>query len=292
MHNDRVTNATLAAILAVGSLGAIYWAEAITAPPETGKVIHVVYWEKWTDFERDAMKAVVHEYNRTQGKAKGIFVDFTSVSGIEDKTLVATAGGDPPDIAGLQTIDVAPFADDDALTNLDDYCKEYGIKQADYVPVYWRQVFYRNHVYAMPTTPVSVALHYNKAEFATAGLDPNKPPVTIEELDADAARLSISDGRGGYSRMGFLPAEPGWWNYGWGFFFGGRLWDGVDKITCNSPENIPGVRVDCRLLEKVRHDGSNRVQERPRELLLADKRLSRWKGFDGDTRRLDGQFHP
>ena len=35
-----------------------------------------------------------------------------------------------------------------------------------------------------------------------------------------------------------MPAEPGWWNWGWGYFFGGKVWDGKDGITANSPENI------------------------------------------------------
>jgi len=35
-----------------------------------------------------------------------------------------------------------------------------------------------------------------------------------------------------------MPGEPGWWNWSWGPFFGGKLWDGKNKITFNSPENV------------------------------------------------------
>ena len=38
-----------------------------------------------------------------------------------DKVLLATAGGNPPDIAGLWDGDVVPFAEQGALTPLDDY---------------------------------------------------------------------------------------------------------------------------------------------------------------------------
>ncbi|HEY3783111.1 MAG TPA: ABC transporter substrate-binding protein [Fimbriimonadaceae bacterium] len=239
VYNGVVTiTSLLASLIAASTAGAIVYAEFLTAPPPPTKVVHVQYWEKWTKFERDAMGVVVDQYNRTQGKAKNIYVDYLPVSGIEDKTLIAASGGNPPDISGLASTDIASFADDQALNNLDDLCKQYGIKESDYVPIYWQEVFYRNHVYALPTTPACMALHYNKAEFRAAGLDPDKPPQTIDELNADADKLTIKGDNGGYKQMGFAPSEPGWWNYGWGFFFGGSLWDGKDKITCNSPENV------------------------------------------------------
>ncbi|NQT51079.1 extracellular solute-binding protein, partial [bacterium] len=38
--------------------------------------------------------------------------------------------------------------------------------------------------------------------------------------------------------MGFLPQEPGWWPWAWGFWFGGRLWNGSDTITADEPANV------------------------------------------------------
>src|SRR6185295_6527069 len=33
-------------------------------------------------------------------------------------------------------------------------------------------------------------------------------------------------------------SEPGHWPEAWGYFFGGSLWDGRDKLTLVSPENV------------------------------------------------------
>ncbi len=41
-----------------------------------GRVI-IKYWEKWTGFEADAMRAVVDDFNAAQDR---IFVDYSSVS--------------------------------------------------------------------------------------------------------------------------------------------------------------------------------------------------------------------
>jgi multiple sugar transport system substrate-binding protein len=217
---------------------AVVAGERITAPEDYGRITHVTYWEKWTDFERDAMKVVVDKYNATEGKRKGIFVDFMPVSDIANKTLLAASGGNPPDIAGLSTISLAAFADNAAVLPLDGYCRRYGIKESDYVPIYWKQMYYAGHVYALASTPDSTALHYNRKSFREAGLDPNKPPVTMDQLDAMSAKLTKKDSKGNYVQFGFLPSDPGWWNWGWGFMFGGQLWDGKSKITCNSPENV------------------------------------------------------
>lgn len=218
----------------VGIVATIIYSERVLAPPVKDGKVHILYWEKWTSFEGDAIKATVDEFNRSQNK---IFVDLLTVSGIQDKTLLAVAGGDPPDVAGLYGPNVAQYVDDNAVLNLDDYCQENGISESQYVPIYWKIGHYRGHQYALPSTPASTALHYNKAMFREIGIDPEKPPQTLEEMDAIATKMTTYK-NGKLDKTGFMPAEPGWWNWGWGYLFGGTLWDGKDKITANSPENV------------------------------------------------------
>ncbi len=227
--------ALLTPLAVVGLLATVVWSERITAPEPVTGAIRVTYWEKWTGFEGDAMRAVVNAFNRSQTR---VHVDLLTISGIQDKTLLAAAGGNPPDIAGLYGPNVAQYADDRAILPLDGYCRKYGVSANQYVPAYWRMGFYRDHVYALPSTPATTALHYNRALFRQVGLNPARPPATLEEMDAMSRRLFHRDAQGRITRAGFMPAEPGWWNWSWGYYFGGRLWDGKSRITANSPENI------------------------------------------------------
>jgi multiple sugar transport system substrate-binding protein len=48
-------------------------------------------------------------------------------------------------------------------------------------------------------------LYYNKDDFRAAGLNPNKPPTTIAQLEADAAKLTVKNSDGSYKRLGFVP---------------------------------------------------------------------------------------
>ena len=218
--------------LVLASFGA--YAAAGTAKP--AERIHVTYWEKWTGFEKEGMESVVNDFNKSQDR---IFVEYIAVSSVNQKALIAVAGGRPPDVAGLWDGDVVVFADKNALVPLDDYIRKAGIKPEDYIPAFWELCHYQGHVWALPSTPATTALHWNKGMFKAAGLDPERPPSTFAELDAFSRQITKIDRVAGrIHSMGFLPPEPGWWNMYWGFFFGGRLWDGGSKILIDDPGNI------------------------------------------------------
>jgi len=207
------------------------------APP-SGRV-EVTYWEKWTGFEAEAMQAVVGDFNASQDR---IHVTMLSISEVDRKLLVATAGGNPPDVAGLWSWITNVYADRGAIIPLDAYCRKYGITADQYIPIYWQLSSYRGHVFALPSTPGNIGLYWNKRLFREAGLDPNRPPRTIEELDQYAEKLTKRDKSGGITQAGFIHSEPGWWHWSWGHFFGGDVWDGRGAITVTSPENLRAFR--------------------------------------------------
>lgn len=197
--------------------------------------VTVTYWEKWSDFEAEAMRKVVNDFNASQDQ---IYVDFLSVSGVDQKTLLATASGDPPDLAGLYGTNTSLYHQFDALTDLSDMARDAGITKDKYIASYWDLCDIDGRLYALPTTPATVALHYNRAMLKAAGLDPNKAPETIEDLDEMDNKLRKMDGKKVLSG-GFLPAEPGWWPWAWPYYFGGSLYDTkTNKPTADRPENI------------------------------------------------------
>jgi ABC-type glycerol-3-phosphate transport system substrate-binding protein len=224
-------------VLAAVVLAAWWGTERITRIEIPPGPVHITYWEKWTGFELKGITAIVNDFNKSQNR---IHVDLLSISDIGNKTLMAVSADVPPDVAGLWGPNVAQYADDHAIQPLEGYCKEFGVKASDYIPVYWNICNYNGHVYALPSTPASTALHYNTSLFKEAGLDPNAPPETLDELVAMSEKLTKRDTDGSIAVAGFLPAEPGWWNWAWGCMFGGRLWDGKGKITANEPENVRG----------------------------------------------------
>lgn len=196
--------------------------------------VRVKYWEKWTGAERAAMQALVDDFNRVQSR---IHVDYLTVSAVNQKTLVATAGGNPPDLAGVWAQDVFDFADKGALTPLDDWARGTLLTRERFLPVYWQLGEYQGQLFGSVAVPALNALHWNKRLFREAGLDPERPPRTIAELDAYAKKLTRLSGTT-IVQSGFLPSDPPFWPYLWPAFFGGRLWDGGANITLDSAENV------------------------------------------------------
>ena len=206
-----------------------------------GKV-HVTYWEKWTGFENDALQQVVARFNASQERIK---VTVFATSQIDRKTIIATAGGDPPDIAGLWQNNVRTFADAGALLPLEDFIRRDGETPEQwlkrYYPVYARMCQHAGRVYGVISTPAVVALHWNKAHFREAGLDPERPPRTLEELDDFSRRLTRTDAAtGGVAAGGFFAARAG------------MVWVGVSAVvwraTAHGWEDFVGQRSGGRAL--------------------------------------------
>jgi ABC-type glycerol-3-phosphate transport system substrate-binding protein len=199
----------------------------------------ITYWEKWSGFEFDAIKAAVEAYNRTQGKTDRVFVNLVNTSQVNVKTMIFTAGGQPPDLAGNWSIYVAPFAEKGALTALDAFVERDGYDLGAFVTPYLETCRYADKLWAMPIVPATTALFYNRRLFREAGLDPDKPPTSIAELDIFAAKMDKRDEHGNVARIGFLHTEPGWWKWAWGYYFGGRITDGEGYVV---PDIAPWAR--------------------------------------------------
>lgn len=216
------------------------------APPVDAGLTVVTYWEKWTGEEGRQMQSVVEEFNRSIGKDRGIHVKYLSISQVDRKTLVSTAAGVPPDIAGLWQKDLASFAARGALEPLDDLAAEHGITPDTYKPVFWDMCTYNGRLYGLISTPATVALHYNRFDFLRAadalravGLDPTRAPTTIAELDAAAGALDRRDASGQIDRAGYLPMEPGWFITVTPYWFGGQLWEPQQaKFHFTSPATL------------------------------------------------------
>ena len=204
-----------------------------------GSRVHIAYWEKWGSFEAEACQKMVDAFNASQ---EGIFVHYIRTSQVDRKAMLAIVGGEPPDVVGLWSVNVPPFAEAGALMPLDPCMAASGLTEEHYVPNYLRLGQYQGATYALPTTPSTIALFYNKDHFRrkagalrAAGLDPNGPPRTIPELDRYAEAMSEFNRDGTPKVMGFMPTEPGWFHTAWPYYFGGALWD--EKTGALTPDS-------------------------------------------------------
>ena len=241
----RALRFILLALLIGPAVALLAFGPRSTEPLPEDRVI-VEYWEKWTGPEQQQMQQIIDEFNDSVGREKKIFVHYMSTAAINQKTLVATAAGTPPDIAGLWDSNIVPYAAEDALEPLEEMAAQHGIVDGTYKKVYWDACHYDGHLYALVSTPACVGLLYNRlafeqasAELRAAGLDPNRAPRTLEEMDRYADVLTRKDAAGRVHRAGYFPLEPGWYiAYTW-MWFGTDIWDAqTGKLKLTDPKVI------------------------------------------------------
>ena len=224
----------LAAIAVLLVSAAVMGDHAVSRQGAPGKVT-VTYWEKWTGKEGEEMKKTVDAFNASQDR---IFVQYLSISGIDSKTMLAAAGGNPPDVAGIWLDQVAQFADANALTDLTQLAKEAGISKSDYIPSFIDGLSYHGKLWALPSTPATICLIVRSdlvpPEYAT----PETFPKTIEEFTDLSFKLTKRRPDGSLESTGFLPSSPGWYHWAWGLLFGSKLIDEKGNPVVNSPETI------------------------------------------------------
>lgn len=101
---------------------------------------------------------------------------------IQNQIIIAITGGNPPDVMQLSSNMPYELAGMSALEALDSYVtKEY---LADNTPANLQAATYQDKLYAIPWSITPHAFWYSKKMMKKFGLDPNKPPQTIDELNA------------------------------------------------------------------------------------------------------------
>lgn len=174
---------------------------------------------------------------------KAVFVS-QDASG-SPKLFTAIAGGTPPDVTWVGGGQVPEWAARGALEPLDDLIVGAGIKKEDFWEASWNQSVYNGKTWALPySADPNYGLFWNKDMFKEAGLDPEKPPQTIKELDQMAEQLTRVTGdhidQLGYSPFWGFAQTASMLTSGW--VFGGEFYDSeTNKVTANHPKNVAAL---------------------------------------------------
>ena len=109
----------------------------------------------------------------------------------------------------------------------------------------------KGKIVALPKGAYAQALHYNRKLFSQAGLDPNKPPTTWAELQADAKQIADKTGKAGYAEMAKNDNTAGWILTTLTYALGGRMEVGNGskaKATLDNPQTATALS----MLKKMR----------------------------------------
>ncbi len=206
--------------------------------------------------ELEAFRGIVSAFAATDPGFSVRLVEAADRADLLTRVSTSLAGGDPPDIFLVNYRFYGQFAARGALQPVDEQLsRPGGLEAAAFYPEAMEAFRWDGAQLCLPQNASSLAVYYNKAAFAEAGLDEPSDDWTWDEMVAAAGLLTVDgDGDGAVDRYG-LGVEPGIvrlaplvWSSG------GDLLDDIERPTRFSLDTAPElVAVQDFLDLRARH---------------------------------------
>jgi sn-glycerol 3-phosphate transport system substrate-binding protein len=128
------------------------------------------------------------------------------------KALAALNAGEPVQLSVLFSIDVFDLMEQDVIVPFDDLVTTNAERE-------WLRSFYPSlmanstvdgKVYGVPFQRSTIVMYYNKDAFRKAGLDPENPPATWDEMVQAGKKLTIRDASGNVTQWGVHVPSSGY----------------------------------------------------------------------------------
>ncbi|SEL23979.1 carbohydrate ABC transporter substrate-binding protein, CUT1 family [Bosea lupini] len=187
------------------SIGAIAGARA--------QAVEIEYWQYVFDARIKAMNELI---KRFEAANPGIKVKHTTFPYADYQTKIAAAvpAGQGPDVVQLYYGWLDNFVGAKFIQPLPRDAFPHDVIEKEFYPIV--QTMKRDgEYYGLPTAVRTLALFYNKKLFQEAGLDPSKPPQTLDEYLEVAKKTVKRDAAGNMLSAGAVIDMPGqdlhWW---------------------------------------------------------------------------------
>lgn len=120
------------------------------------------------------------------------------------KALTAAAAGDPPQVAVLLAIDIFTLIEEGAVIPISDIADSPEEQEwlAGFYDGFMNDTKFDGKIYSVPFQRSTPVFYYNKDAFREAGLDPEAPPKTWDEMVEMGKKLTKRDANGNVTQWG------------------------------------------------------------------------------------------
>lgn len=206
----------------------------LTVPAQAARI---TFWHDWGGASGEVLYDLVAAFEAAN---PDIEVSVDIVSGLSEQLLVAMLGGVAPDVVLSDRWLTSSYAARGVLENLDPFIERSTTVTADaFFAATWDEAIFRGASYGVPFNTDARALYYSERIFLEAGLDPDDPPSTWQDLRENAARVTRRNANGSLSRVGYVPhwGQPNFVHYLWQN--GGTVFnEDATEVRFNGPEGL------------------------------------------------------
>jgi ABC-type glycerol-3-phosphate transport system substrate-binding protein len=224
---------------------------------EDSKKIKVIFWHSFVATTIPALNELIDRFEKEH---PDIDIDAQYVptgDALVQKLITAIQSQTAPDVSWIHADFLDKLIESDAIYPMEHFIKgKDGLTEEemnDFFPQLLGAFSHKKVLYALPMDATVLALVYNKDHFRKAGIDPNTPPKTWNDLKEYSKKLTLDkDGDGKTDQYGFyVPAYPGsgplsiwevlqWSPYLWQA--GGEIIDSTQtKVLFNSEAGVQAL---------------------------------------------------
>ncbi|MCA9903476.1 MAG: extracellular solute-binding protein [Anaerolineae bacterium] len=158
-------------------------------------VIEIEYWQYFFEPRETAMNMLIEQFEAANPDIHVVHNSQLAYDNFRDQIAASAPAGVGPDVVTLFYGWIPAFVDAGYLVPLpeEDFPAEW--IESYFSPMVAESKFEDNY-WAIPTAVRSLAMFWNKDLFEAAGLDPNTPPATLDDLVAMANQATVYDGNG------------------------------------------------------------------------------------------------
>jgi sn-glycerol 3-phosphate transport system substrate-binding protein len=213
----RAIRFAVAAMICSLAVTATMLADDVPKPP-----VAVRLWFGLGGTLGEAIEEQVNEFNAAQAEVRVELSLHNGYAGTLADFRKARADGNPPEIAVIENHAVPKLASEGIIAPFDDFVRgDEGFAFQDLFDATLHNLRWTEKLYALPINRSTPILYYNKQRFRAAGIDPDKPPRTWNELRETARKLTTDPVRS----YGLALMSNAWVFEGVVFGAGGELLD-------------------------------------------------------------------
>jgi multiple sugar transport system substrate-binding protein len=150
------------------------------------------FWNGFTGPDGPALQKVVDDFNASQDGVE-VKTNIMPWDTLYQKVLTSVASKDGPDIIAMSASRMPQFASQGLFESVDDYYDD-SSHDADALATAAVDASVFDGVnYGVPVNFTPMMMYYNKDLFSAAGLDPEKPPTTWDELASMVPKLTVDE---------------------------------------------------------------------------------------------------
>jgi len=180
-------------------------------PTAAAGPVTIDFWHSETVATEATLERLIDRFNASQDEVKVKPVFQGGSDQLILKLVTSMRSGDVPALVELADVDTQVVVDSGGATPVQEFvdAEKYDLSDFDEKAVQYYTV--GDKLYAMPFAIAVPMLFYNKIPFREVGLDPEKPPLTLDDVRAYSEKLFKVDGSGNVVRSGISLDIQAWY---------------------------------------------------------------------------------